>query len=88
MFKNQIVLVTGSSRGIGKAIALAFASEGAKVILNAATSEERLLTTYNEFISSGYTATYFFGDLSDFTTACALFEHTVKQFGNYQQCGY
>lgn len=79
MFKNQIVLVTGSSRGIGKAIALAFASEGAKVVLNAATSKERLLTTYNELIASGYTATYFFGDLSDFNTACELFEHIDKQ---------
>lgn len=83
MFKDQIVLVTGSSRGIGKAIALAFASQGAKVVLNAATSKDRLLTTYNEFISSGYTATYFFGDLSNFSTACALFEHITTQFGNY-----
>src|SRR5262245_26825183 len=31
-FKNKIVVVTGASRGIGEAIAVAFASEGAKVI--------------------------------------------------------
>ena len=83
LFKDQIVLVTGSSRGIGKAIALAFASQGAKVVLNAATSKERLLATYNEFISLDYTATYFFGDLSVFNTAKALFEHIINQFGDY-----
>lgn len=82
MFENQIVLVTGSSRGIGKAIAEAFAQKGAKVVLNAATSKERLLNTYQSFIDSGYTATYFFGDLSDFSTAEHLFAEIKSQFGD------
>lgn len=81
MFQNKIVLVTGSSRGIGKAIALAFAEKGAKVVLNAATSKERLLDTYQEFIHLSYTATYFFGDLSDFSVTQALFKHIELEFG-------
>ena len=48
-FTNKIVLVTGSSRGIGKAIAYAFAQAGAKVVLNGATNKDRLLATYEEF---------------------------------------
>ena len=33
-FKNKVALITGSSRGIGKAAALEFAREGAKVVVN------------------------------------------------------
>lgn len=82
MFENEIVLVTGSSRGIGKAIAYAFAKKGAKVVLNAVTSKERLLETYEDFTKEGLMATYFFGDLSDFSTVQSLFEHIKSQFGD------
>lgn len=80
MFQDEIVLVTGSSRGIGKAIAKAFAEKGAKVVLNAATSKERLQNTYNEFINAGYKVTSFFGDLSNFDTAKSLFEQIQNEY--------
>ena len=38
-FKDKVVLVTGSSRGIGRSIAIAFAKEGANVIINYKSSE-------------------------------------------------
>src|SRR5215212_8287604 len=39
-FKNKTVFITGASRGIGKAIALRFAKEGANIIVAAKTVEE------------------------------------------------
>lgn len=80
-FTNEIVLITGSSRGIGKAIAYTFAKKGAKVVLNGATNEERLITTYNEFINEGLTATYFYGDVSSYDITTQLFEHIKMTFG-------
>lgn len=80
MFHNQIVLVTGSSRGIGKAIAKAFLEQGAKVILTGATSQTRLKETYESFLKEGYDVTSFYGDLSDFETAKALFHHIESTY--------
>jgi 3-oxoacyl-[acyl-carrier protein] reductase len=41
---NKVAIVTGSSKGIGKAIALAFAKEGCRVVLNARNAQELELT--------------------------------------------
>ncbi|MCQ2978657.1 MAG: 3-oxoacyl-ACP reductase FabG [Clostridia bacterium] len=47
-FINKVVLVTGSSRGIGKAIATAFCKMGCRVIINSNTYIDQLEATYNE----------------------------------------
>lgn len=41
MLKNKIALITGAGRGIGRAIAIALAKEGAEVVINYNGSEER-----------------------------------------------
>jgi NAD(P)-dependent dehydrogenase (short-subunit alcohol dehydrogenase family) len=38
--KEKVILVTGASKGIGKAIAVAFAAEGSNVVLNARNQQE------------------------------------------------
>jgi 3-oxoacyl-[acyl-carrier protein] reductase len=54
--KDQVILITGSARGIGKEIATRFAHEGAIVIISDIDSEMTAATT-NEFINKGFTAT-------------------------------
>lgn len=83
IYKDDIVLVTGSSRGIGEAIARHFAQLGAKVILNAAHNGEILNATSQSFKEAGYTVTSFLGDVSDYLTAQKLFEHCYNEFGAY-----
>jgi len=63
LLKDQTTLITGSGRGIGRAIARLFASEGASVFLTARTESE-LNATAAEITSSGCRAAYAVADLA------------------------
>ncbi len=63
LLKDQVALVTGSGRGIGRAIAHLFAKEGAAVFLTARTEKE-LAATAAEIEKSGWRASYATADLS------------------------
>ncbi len=63
-FKDQVVLVTGASRGIGKAIAVTFAKEGAIVIV-VGRNKESTDKIRDEIISAGHRAESFDCDVTD-----------------------
>ena len=51
--KDKVALVTGASRGLGKAIALQLASEGAQVVVNYATSSDKAEEVVSTIQSEG-----------------------------------
>jgi len=63
-FENQIVVITGSTRGIGKDVAEAFAGAGATVIITG-RGEETVVKTVGELTSQGLKADGFACDVSD-----------------------
>lgn len=79
---KKTVLVTGSSRGIGKSIALRFAKVGYNVIINCAHREEELLQTKKEIENSLVSCLAYVGDLGNYETAKELFSHAKESFGN------
>lgn len=79
-FQNKVVVVTGASSGIGRAIAREFAERRAIVIL-ASRNENTLKALVSEFISNGGTAMAFPTDVTDEEQCKSLIEGTVSTFG-------
>ena len=69
----KTAVITGSSRGIGKAIAEEFAKNGYHVILNASKSADELNEAYEEFLSKGYSCEAVLADVSDYEECKKLF---------------
>lgn len=82
MFKDKVILITGSSQGIGRAIALKFASLGGKIALNDISSQEENLKKVKEEIEKlGSEAKYFFADVSKMDEVEKMIQNIQKDFG-------
>ena len=80
MLDGKIAIVTGSSRGIGKAIALSLAGKGVRVMLNA-RNLERLRLTESEMRDEGYDVRAIAADVSVWPDAKKLVEATMEAYG-------
>src|SRR5436853_3870235 len=80
LLKDQVALITGSGRGIGRAIAHLFAKEGAAVFLTARTKEQ-LDSTTKEIANSGGRAGYVAADLSREADCAQVVAAAREKFG-------
>jgi 3-oxoacyl-[acyl-carrier protein] reductase len=79
--KNKVAIVTGASKGIGAAIAKHYAAEGAKVVVNYASSKEGADKVVKAITDNGGTAIAIHGDVSKETDVIRLFEESKNAFG-------
>src|SRR3990172_2341920 len=80
--ENKVALVTGGSRGIGRAIALVFAARGAAVVVNYNKSAESAEEVVKQIQAASGKAAAMQADVSDFKQAEALVKFAVHTFGD------
>ncbi|MGB8489640.1 MAG: SDR family NAD(P)-dependent oxidoreductase, partial [Bacteroidales bacterium] len=79
-FKDKVVIVTGASTGIGRAIAIEFARNGSRVML-AARSESKLSEVVTKIKEDGGEAAFICTDVAKEEECKRLVESTVSEFG-------
>ena len=80
--ENKVALITGGSRGIGRAVALELAARGAAVIVNFHKSPEAADDVLKKIQEAGGKAVAFQADVSDLKQAEALVKFAVETFGD------
>jgi len=78
--KGKVALITGGTAGIGKATAVLFAKEGAKIAINA-RNETRGQGTLKLLKDMGVEVIFIRGDVSESQSAKKMVEETIKTFG-------
>jgi 3-oxoacyl-[acyl-carrier protein] reductase len=79
--KEQVAIITGASRGIGKSVAEVFAQEGAKVVINYKASESGALAVVSEIRKKNGQAIHVKADVSKVEDVKRLVKTTVDKFG-------
>lgn len=80
-FKDKVALVTGGSRGIGKAVVEVLTTKGAAVVFTFKSSKESAEQYASELKENGLTAEAYQHDASDTDGAQRLVEHVVNEYG-------
>lgn len=79
ILENQVAIITGSTSGMGEAIARRFAKEGAAVVVNG-TNEERGKRIEEEITADGGRAAFYQADVSSAAEVEAMVDFAVEQF--------
>ena len=81
LLDGKVALITGAARGIGKAIALKYASEGADVAFTDLVINEAAEETVREIASFGHKVKAYASNAADFEATQTVVEEVVKEFG-------
>ena len=81
LLEEKVALITGASRGIGKAIALEFAKQGCHIAFSDMRRDENMEACEKELAALGVRALGFASDASSFTDSEALVDKVVAEFG-------
>lgn len=76
--ENKIVIITGGTRGIGKATAMRFAKEGSKVVI---TGRSDGMSTVNEIKGNGGEIIYIQADVADLDSCRSLVQQVICRYG-------
>ena len=81
LLEGKTALITGAARGIGKAIALRYASEGANIAFTDLVIDENAKATENEIAAFGTKVKGYASDASDFEETHKVVDEIIKDFG-------
>ena len=82
LLKDKVAIITGGTRGIGRAIALRFAQEGCHIAFCGRTRNEKMAQVEQELLALGIQAKGYAVDVSNFDSAQAFVAEVLKDFGH------
>ena len=82
ILENRVALVTGGSRGIGRAICLGLAAQGASVVVNYRSRHSEAQAVVDQLVAAGGRGTALSGDVSRAGAASELVEGCVRHYGS------
>ncbi|MBS1777950.1 MAG: 3-oxoacyl-[acyl-carrier-protein] reductase [Bacteroidetes bacterium] len=86
LLENKVALITGASRGIGEAIAVKFAENGANVAFTYLSSDEKAKALEDKLSALGIKAKAYKCDAGDYAATEQLANDVVKEFGGIDIC--
>ena len=81
LLEGQVAVITGASRGIGRATAELFAQAGARIVISYSQRDDAARQVYDTVTARGQQAILFKGDVSDYATAGKLITLAMEHYG-------